>query len=134
MSQDLIKNQCILKHEQYREYIGYRGNLASVSVDKDSITVNVNQIENTFNDFVITSIKIMGYYHDADGVLNEVSEWKSGLWIEPKSIADPYVVIPLPNENKENISEADFCSRKGVKKNCHGWGIEGFRGLEIKID
>ena len=76
----------------------------------------------------------MGYYHDADGVLNEVSEWKSGLWIEPKSIADPYVVIPLPNENKENISEADFCSRKGVKKNCHGWGIEGFRGLEIKID
>ena len=99
---------------------------------KDAISVEISNFENPFDDFVITSINLGAYYKDAKGVKKESSQWKSGLWIEPKSNQiPPSVYITMPNEIKENI--IDSCVGKTEQKKCKGWNILGFKGLKIKL-
>lgn len=133
LSKKLIKDQCISKHEQFKDYVWEKGggNRARVKVFVDKIDVNVSKLKNNFSDFVITSVKIRGHIRGSDGIEIGYSDWISGLWVEPNSIVETFVSIPIDNENNELIN--NYCSDLEEKKNCSGWRIKGYRGLEIKL-
>ncbi len=132
VSKDLIKNQCILKHEQYKKHSYTGGHLASVNVNRNAINIDITNFKNTFRNFVITSIHLEGNYRDSEGVKTSVTQWVTGLWLEPNATSTPYVSIPLPEESAENISIS--CVDIAEKKNCKGWRVLGYRGLEIKLN
>lgn len=98
---------------------------------EDKIDVNVTKLTNDFSDFVITSVKIGGYIRGSDGIKIGVSDWISGLWVEPNSIVTTFISIPIDNANNGPINK--FCSSVEEKKNCYSWSIDEYRGLEIKL-
>ena len=52
VSKDLIKNQCILKHEQFKDYYYDKANLARVFLNRDAIIVDVTNFKNALSDFL----------------------------------------------------------------------------------
>ena len=132
VSKEFIKNQCISKHEQFRPHIYDKRNQAKVSVREDSLRLNVTSLVNNFPNFVVTSVEIEGFFYGSDGVRIAGSKWISDLWIEPNSSKRLNESIPVETKNNKDIDEG--CYGLEEFRNCWGWNIKGFRGLEIKLE
>lgn len=138
VSETLIKQQCINKHEQILNYNDQRNikrqydrqNAASVDVEGDQLIVYASTLWNNFDDIVITSIELSGCYRDGNGKKNCKSKWVHDLWVEPNNSFSGNVRVPYDYTGPKIET---WCSKLEVKKNCKGWQIPRYKGLRIKL-
>lgn len=140
VSEDLIKKQCIRKHEHH---IPIARNLnadtrSSINFDSEYVKLNVSGLDTLFEEYVITSIELSGRFYDRLEKEHINSEWVNGLWIEPNT-SDLKVSVKMPHNHTfaSDIFPSRFCSKSvGVEKTkfCKSWSIRNYKGLSITLD
>lgn len=130
ISETLVKEQCINKHEQILNLIFNQENLASVDVKETEIIVYASTLVNNFDDVVITSVELAGCYNDANGEEKCKSKWLHDIWVEPNKVFSGTVKIPYDYKGPKIEL---WCSNLEDKKNCKSWSILRAKGLKIKL-
>lgn len=130
ISETLVKQQCINKHEQILNKRYDPRNRANVYIEDDQMVVSASTLVNNFDDIVITSIELSGCYRDVNGKENCKSKWVHDIWAEPNKFFSGTVKVQY--DYKGATIDA-WCTKLEDKKNCKGWDILRYKGLKIKL-
>ncbi len=132
ISEKLVKNQCVKKHEIEIDHI--LNAVAKVYIHKSRITVSGIDGKNTYDDKIITSMSIKVTLYDEEGIQYSGVSFINNLWVLPNTSFHNLKVDLYFDYNKEDYYY-DWCSNKKDNNTaCKEWGIESLRGLEVLID
>ena len=131
VSQDLMKQQCIAKHEVPKPYLYGVKNTASIKVGEDKWTADAD-LYNNFNDFVITFVEIQVTYVDKDGQFFSNSGVVENIWLEPLRAKSVGLKLSATGP-KYPITEKGYCSKQVKKILCKEWSIIRYKGLNIVL-
>ena len=130
LSETLVRSQCIKEHTKDLPF-KYMDARAYVDANDKYLTVRISSGKNLYENFIITEITLDGDVYDADGKVHSSSQVDADVWIEPgkalKGSAKFEFDFPIDDFNGGCAEEKD------ERKSCSGWGIDSFRGLEIKL-
>ena len=130
LSEKLVRSQCIKEHTKNLP-LKFMEARAYVDADGEYLNVRISSGKNLYENFLITEVTFGGEVYDADGKEHLSTEVDADVWIEPGKALQGSVKIefdfPIDDFNGTCGEEKD------ERKSCSGWGIQSFRGLEIRL-